>query len=72
MAARHDAAAPAEGRGVGKVCLLTGASAGLGKIAAYQLAREGFHLFLACRSEAKTLPVRPGWTRATAAAAPCT
>ena len=49
--------ASATKRGEGKVCLLTGATAGLGKVAAFKLAEEGFHLFLACRNEAKTLPV---------------
>jgi len=44
----------ADRRGVGKVCLLTGGSAGLGRAAAFRLAAEGFHLFLACRNEAKT------------------
>jgi hypothetical protein len=63
MAATPDSSAaaargPQQRRGDGKVCLLTGASAGLGKVAAHRLAAEGFHLFLACRNEAKTQPVR--------------
>ena len=52
------AAASTTKYGRGKVCLLTGASAGIGKEAAFRLAAEGFHLFLACRNEAKTQLVR--------------
>ena len=44
----------AQRRGAGKVCQLTGGSAGLGRAAAFRLAAEGFHLFLACRNESKT------------------
>ena len=33
-----------------KVCLLTGANAGIGKAAAIQLATEGIHVLIACRN----------------------
>ncbi|MCA9545638.1 MAG: SDR family oxidoreductase [Myxococcales bacterium] len=41
----------------GKVCLVTGANTGIGQVTAHDLARRGAHVFLACRSEAKTRPV---------------
>ncbi len=40
-----------------KVALVTGANTGIGRTTALALAREGAHVFLACRSEAKTKPV---------------
>eukprot|EP00026_Physarum_polycephalum_P010356 Phypoly_transcript_10517.p1 GENE.Phypoly_transcript_10517~~Phypoly_transcript_10517.p1 ORF type:complete len:385 (+),score=65.45 Phypoly_transcript_10517:92-1246(+) len=41
----------------GKVIIITGASSGIGKQNAYQLAEMGAHLILGCRSESKTLPI---------------
>ena len=41
----------------GKVCLITGANSGVGRVTALELARAGAHVFLACRSEAKAAPV---------------
>jgi len=41
----------------GKVAIITGASAGIGKICALEMARQGCHVVLACRSEEKTIPV---------------
>ena len=58
--------------GAGKVCLLTGGSSGLGKASAFRLAAEGFHLFLACRNEAKTLAVRSTPLNGPAACTCCT
>jgi retinol dehydrogenase 12 len=40
-----------------KVALITGASSGIGRVTAEQLAALGFKVFLACRSEAKARPV---------------
>lgn len=37
-----------------KVVLITGASSGIGRVAAEELAVRGYKVFLACRSEAKT------------------
>jgi len=39
------------------IALVTGANAGLGRLTALALAQAGFKVFLACRSEARTLPV---------------
>ncbi|CAK4217044.1 unnamed protein product [Aphanomyces euteiches] len=39
---------------VGKVALVTGASAGIGFITAHELAKKQCHVILACRSKAKT------------------
>lgn len=41
----------------GKVALVTGANSGIGRVTARELALRGYHVFLACRSEEKTLPV---------------
>jgi len=40
-----------------KVCIITGANTGIGKETAHEIASMGAHLFLACRSEDKALPV---------------
>ena len=41
----------------GKVVLVTGANSGIGRVTARTLALQGYRVFLACRSEAKTRPV---------------
>jgi retinol dehydrogenase-12 len=41
----------------GQVALVTGANTGIGRVTATQLALQGAHVFLACRSEQKTKPV---------------
>lgn len=40
-----------------KICVVTGANAGIGRVTAIELARRGAAVWLACRSEAKTRPV---------------
>ena len=40
-----------------KVALVTGANSGIGRATARRLAKEGYRVFLACRSEEKTRPV---------------
>lgn len=41
----------------GQVALVTGANTGIGRVTAVHLARQGAHVFLACRSQQKTQPV---------------
>jgi NAD(P)-dependent dehydrogenase (short-subunit alcohol dehydrogenase family) len=41
----------------GKTYVITGANTGIGRITAKELARQGAHVILACRSKAKTDPV---------------
>jgi NAD(P)-dependent dehydrogenase (short-subunit alcohol dehydrogenase family) len=36
-----------------KVCLITGANSGIGKAAAIQIARKGYHVIIACRSQSR-------------------
>jgi retinol dehydrogenase-13 len=42
----------------GKVCILTGATSGVGYQAAKRLARGGAHLVLVCRSREKAVKVK--------------
>jgi NAD(P)-dependent dehydrogenase (short-subunit alcohol dehydrogenase family) len=41
----------------GKVALVTGSNTGIGRVTAAELARAGAHVFMACRSAARTAPV---------------
>jgi retinol dehydrogenase-12 len=49
----------------GKVFVVTGASTGIGRVTAEELARRGGHVFLAGRSEARTAPVVDSIRRST-------
>jgi NAD(P)-dependent dehydrogenase (short-subunit alcohol dehydrogenase family) len=53
----------------GKVALVTGANTGIGRVTATELALQGAHVFLACRSHAKTQPVLDDIARRSAGAA---
>jgi dehydrogenase/reductase SDR family protein 13 len=48
-----------------KIALITGASSGIGRVTAEQLAVRGYKVFLACRSEVKTRPVLDAITKQT-------
>ncbi len=41
----------------GKVAFITGANSGIGAVTARELALQGYHVFLACRSQQKAQPV---------------
>jgi len=41
----------------GRVCVVTGANTGIGRVTALELARAGAHVILACRSRDRTEPV---------------
>ncbi len=41
----------------GRVCVVTGANTGIGRVTALELARKGAHVIVACRSRDKTMPV---------------
>ncbi|CAO3590729.1 unnamed protein product [Absidia cylindrospora] len=41
----------------GKTAIITGANTGIGRVCALEMARKGCKVILACRTEAKTLPV---------------
>lgn len=41
-----------------KICIVTGANSGIGKITATELAKQGAHLVMVCRSPQKSEPVR--------------
>ena len=49
----------------GKVFIVTGASTGIGRVVAQELAARGAHVILACRSEVRTAPVVEEIRRAT-------
>ena len=34
-----------------KVCMITGANSGIGRAAAIQIAQQGYHVIIACRSQ---------------------
>jgi len=48
----------------GKVCFITGASSGIGRVTAEVLASRGAKVWLACRDESKAAPVIDGIARA--------
>ena len=56
--------------GAPRVALVTGANSGIGRVTAEALARQGFQVFLACRSEARTQPVLATLQAAAPIAAP--
>lgn len=41
----------------GRVCVVTGANTGIGRVTALELARKGAHVMVACRSRDKAMPV---------------
>jgi len=48
----------------GKICLITGASSGIGQVTAQVLASRGAKVWLACRNRSKTEPVLDAIARA--------
>ncbi len=54
----------------GKVCLVTGANSGIGRVTAESLAARGAKVWLACRDRAKAAPVLEAITRACGNAEP--
>lgn len=49
----------------GKTFLVTGANSGIGRATAYELARRGGAVWIACRSAKKALPIIAEWRRTT-------
>lgn len=47
---------PSDSR-IGQVALITGGNTGIGRVAARELTRRGFHVFVACRSAERARPV---------------
>ena len=41
----------------GRVALITGANTGIGRVTAHELAKQGAHVFIACRSAERAQPV---------------
>lgn len=54
LAAMTNTTAPTQ---AGKVALITGANTGIGRVTARELARQGAHVFIACRSAERARPV---------------
>ena len=48
---------PIAGPIAGRLCVVTGANTGIGRVIATELARQGAHVVCACRSRERTLPV---------------